>query len=269
MQPFIKGYYTYSNIVNDLLNMIPKLGDSIYSQESVQDLIRSDSKFDLIIIFNPMSEMLLPFSYRFNAPIILFSPIGSTFFINSITGNISPYSYVPHVFSPYSDNMNFIERVQNTLIGITTEIISYILIRPQFERIIEKYFPNSPPLNELRDNVALALVNSHFSTETPRPYTPNMIQIGGFHVENIDPLPKELQKYLDDSKDGVVYFNFGTNINIADLQTDKLKIILKCLWKLKQNVLWKYDGNLQGIPKNVRSEKWLPQKSVLGNNDPT
>lgn len=211
-----------------------------------------------------MSEVLFPISDRFKAPIILFSPIGSTFFLNGLTGNIGPYSYVPNVFSPFSDKMHFYQRVKNTLLGLSMELLTQAVFKPQFKQIIEKYFPNSRPLDELQDNVALALVNSHFSTESPRPYTTNMIQIGGFHVDNIEPLPKDLQKYLDEANEGVVYFNFGTNINIATLPADKLQIILKCFSNLKQKVLWKYDGNTEGIPKNVRSEKWLPQKGILG-----
>lgn len=248
-----------------MLSTIPRLGNIIYEQEAIQNLIKSDSKFDVIIVFHPSGEMFFPLSHRFNAPIILFSALGGNNFLNKLTGNIGPYSYVPNPLSPFTENMTFYERVVNTLMGLGMEIITDFVLHPQYKALSKTHFPEAPPFEELCNNVALALVNSHFSTESPRPYVPNTIQIGGFHVEAAELLPNDLKKFLDEAKDGVIYFSFGTNIHMSVLAQDKMNIVIRSLSKIKQKVLWKFDGNIEGLSKNIRIEKWLPQKSILGN----
>lgn len=250
-------------MLKQMFTMIPTFGKLILQQEAFQGFLKSDSKFDVIILFHPFSETLFGLSHRFNAPIILFSPIGTTSFLNHVTGNISPYSYVPATGTTFTENMTFFQRVQNVLMGLGLEVLYNCLFYSQQQQLYEEYFPDAPPLEKMVDRVALALVNSHFSTESPKPYTPNMIQIGGFHVQNSDPLPEDLQKYLDDAKEGVVYFSFGSNIQPSKLEKEKLDAIIKSLSKIKQKVLWKFDADLPNKPKNVRLEKWLPQKGVL------
>lgn len=242
------------------------MADVVLNDEEMQKLLNSKTKFDAIIMLYPFTEPFFGMAHHFNAPIILFTSVGINTMVNTIAGNINPYSYVPNAASTMSDTMSFIERVLNTLMGVAFELINTFLIFPEQKSASAKYFPNAPPLEELiKKYVSLFLINSHYSTETPRPYTPNLIQIGGFHLQDPDPLPKELKEYLDGAKDGVVYFSFGTNVEISKLSKDKLDVIMKCLGRLKEDVLWKVETkNIVGLPKNVRIEEWLPQRSILG-----
>lgn len=55
-------------------------------------------------------------------------------------------------------------------------------------------FPNAKmSFDAALSNVALVLLNSHFSINAPRPYVPNMIEIGGIQVNRE---PNELPKVL-------------------------------------------------------------------------
>lgn len=42
----------------------------------------------------------------------------------------------------------------------------------------------------LMKKISLLFVNSHFSFDLPRPWMPNLIEIGGIHVTDPQPLPK-------------------------------------------------------------------------------
>jgi len=42
----------------------------------------------------------------------------------------------------------------------------------------------------LMKKISLVFVNSHFSFNLPRPWMPNLIEIGGIHVVDPKPLPK-------------------------------------------------------------------------------
>jgi len=46
-----------------------------------------------------------------------------------------------------------------------------------------------------------------------------------------------------------------------------LKIFTNVFSRLKLRVLWKWgSGNIEGLPKNVKVSKWLPQTDLLGMN---
>lgn len=75
---------------------------------------------------------------------------------------------------------------------------------------------------------------------------------------------QDLQKLLDDAKDGVVYVNFGSNVRSSELPTDKKNAFIKVFSELKQTVLWKWeDDNFDNKAKNVIVRKWFPQKDIL------
>lgn len=257
---------TWSHRIKKMYNMLPSFARTVLNQESMVNLLSNrHNKFDVIILCFPMSDGFFGLGHHFDAPIVLFSPVGTTMLHNDIAGNINPYSYVPLLKTTFTDKMTFMQRVLNTLLSLVVEVFNNAIIYPQQVAISKEHFPNAPPMEDLRENVALTLVNSHFTTETPRPYTPNLIQIGGFHMEESKPLPEELKTYLDKFQNGVVYFSLGSNIKTSTLPMDKINTILICLSKLKENVLWQVDdvNFLQNKPSNIITAQWLPQRSVL------
>ena len=42
------------------------------------------------------------------------------------------------------------------------------------------------------------------------------------------------------------------------------KILVDAVCSLPYKVLWKFDGELLGLPDNVMVLKWLPQQDILG-----
>ena len=61
----------------------------------------------------------------------------------------------------------------------------------------------------MEKNVSLMLLNSHTPLTTTRPTSDAMIAVGGMHIYPPKPLPADIQKFLDDAKDGVIYFSLG------------------------------------------------------------
>ncbi|XP_017771347.1 PREDICTED: UDP-glucuronosyltransferase 2C1-like [Nicrophorus vespilloides] len=252
---FSKIGYTY-----ELLRI---LNDDVLENKNLQDFLATKPKFDVAIQMWALNEALLGISNAVNATSIAFSVIGGSAMLNYVFGNPSPYAYVPHFTTTFKDSMLFWQRVVNTLVALLGDVISYILLMPYQKSILQKHFPVAPPLEELLDNVDLALVNSHFITEMPRPYLPNSIQIGGFHLHEKQHLPEDLQTYFNESKHGVFYFSLGTNIKSEELNPSTMEGILRAFSKSKYDVLWKFDGKLLYNPKNVKTAKWLPQKGIL------
>jgi len=78
-------------------------------------------------------------------------------------------------------------------------------------------------------------------------------------------LYQDLQKYLDEAPDGVIYFSMGSNLRSSSMPESKRNAFLGAVSKVKQHVLWKWQNDtLPGQPSNVKLGKWLPQSDILG-----
>lgn len=86
--------------------------------------------------------------------------------------------------------MTFLERLENVLYGLAQELGHRLIYLPAHDKTMRKYFGEDlPPLKNIISNTSLVLINHHFSLAFPRPYLPNMVEIGGFHVDKPKPLP--------------------------------------------------------------------------------
>lgn len=86
--------------------------------------------------------------------------------------------------------MSFWERVENTLYGVVGDLIyrSYYMRRQ--DKLLKKHFGGHVPyVADIIKNSSLILVNHHFSLAFPRPYLPNMVEIGGYHINPPKQLP--------------------------------------------------------------------------------
>ncbi|XP_031622945.1 UDP-glucuronosyltransferase 2B30-like [Contarinia nasturtii] len=96
--------------------------------------------------------------------------------------------------------------------------------------------------------------------------------VGGVHIKPSKPMPSDLQQFLDEVKDGVIYFSFGTFVNASQIPKDKFNVFLARAYdyfsetfsKLKQRVIWKFENEaIPNLPKKVLVRKWLPQNDIL------
>lgn len=50
---------------------------------------------------------------------------------------------------------------------------------------------------------------------------------------------------------------------MSTLPDDIQKVFKEALSQIPQRVLWKYEGEMEDIPKNVMIKKWFPQRDIL------
>lgn len=151
---------------------------------------------------------------------------------------------------PYSDNMTFGQRLYNTFVTAYDWIFRRFVYIPAEEALVKKYFSHLEPLPSLDDlihNVSLNFVNTHRALAPPRSsmpgwfepstrieqnwvitlfFTQGTISIGGAHIKAAKPLPSDLQKFLDESKHGVIYFSLGTVIKSSKLPAEVIQTFL-------------------------------------------
>ncbi|KAJ8954699.1 hypothetical protein NQ318_011392 [Aromia moschata] len=239
------------------------LTEYILSHQEVQGVIHSNETFDLVIVEQFGNEAHMGFSRHFGAHLILFSSIGLTEWNSHLVGNTRLLSNEPILFTPYTNRMSFFQRLHNTIINILDTLYKHLFVFPQQQELLTKYFPNKIHLDEIIYNASLLLLNSHPSTNHPSFLTSSIVEIGGFHITSKS-LPGDIQKSLDEAKDGAILFSMGSNLKMSHLPNHTLNAILNVFSKLKHRVLWKFDGSsIQSKPNNVLISKWLPQSDIL------
>lgn len=237
------------------------------SHPKLQPLLKdTKNHFDLILMEQFVNNAFRGFGHLYKAPVVVFTTMCVTSWVNPLVGNPEPWAYIPHFFLPYAGSMTFWQRLHNAYAGIGQILVDRLHFLPKMDEMLHRYFPDAPDLEVLDKNVSLVLMNAHVSTNQPLPFLPNTISIGGYHVNPGGKLPEDLRKHLDEAGEGVVYFSMGSTLRSRDLPPELVSGILKAFAKLKQKVLWKWEGELPEKPKNVMVRDWFPQEDILGSS---
>lgn len=69
---------------------------------------------------------------------------------------------------------------------------------------------------------------------------------------------------MSGGKDGFIFFSMGSVVKSTDIPEDVRKMFINAFSRIKQRVLWKWDGEMDDLPSNVKLGKWLPQQDILG-----
>lgn len=234
-----------------------------------QSFLQTDNEFDVIILMIMHTEALLVLGHHFNAPIIAMSPFGATKWTADLVGTPNQPSYIPHALSGYSDRMTFIERIRNFYISWYSEFIA-IEYMARHQELLDKYFPiKSPPsIESLKRNVSLVLLNTHVTFGISRPYTPNMIEVGGLHIDsNVKALPENLQNFLDSANDGAIYFSLGSQAKFSRMSDEMKRGLLNGFTEYSNMKLLLKSDERFIVPSHsaddVLIQSWLPQQSIL------
>ncbi|XP_042305330.1 UDP-glucuronosyltransferase 1-6-like [Sceloporus undulatus] len=100
-----------------------------------------------------------------------------------------PLSYIPQMFTSFSDHMSFTERVKNFLV---TPLDLYIcsLFFENHEHLASEFLQRKTTVLELFSKTSIWLLRYDFVFEYPRPVMPNMFYIGGINCAQKKPLSK-------------------------------------------------------------------------------
>ncbi|XP_055619397.1 UDP-glycosyltransferase UGT5-like [Toxorhynchites rutilus septentrionalis] len=241
------------------------LFENVLQHPEVLKFLETEQHFDLVITESFLTESLYGFAQHFDAPLITFSTFGSSMWTNELVGTPAPLSHVSHFLLSSTDHMTFWERLQNCAMHLYDRVYYHFLYLPKQKLFYDKAFPMAKlTFEQQMQNVSLVFLNQHFSLNFPRPYPPNMVEVGGIQLEETKPLPEDLQKFLDEAPDGVIYFCMGSNIKSVHFPKEKRDAFIKTFAKLKERVLWKFeDETIPNLPPNLKIKSWMPQKDIL------
>ncbi|XP_031834401.2 UDP-glycosyltransferase UGT5 [Nomia melanderi] len=243
--------------------------DPLFQNSKLQKIINSKEKFDVFIVEMFATDCFLGIAHKMQIPIVV-SVITCVALPWSygVIGNPETPSYIPNLFSSFTDRMDIFQRVENSWNFLYTKVLhKYFSDQPSYQ-IAKKYLGEDlPDFDSLRSNISLILTNGHPTVSTPRVQAPAFKELGGMHIpaSGPKPLPKNLKDYLDgQGKDGVVYFSLGSLLNSTTMPARVLAAFYKAFEQLPQQILWKCSKEkMPTLPKNVKCIEWAPQLSIL------
>ncbi|XP_053976522.1 uncharacterized protein LOC128875173 [Hylaeus volcanicus] len=252
-----------------LLNYCENIAHQVLNHTEVKKLYdpSSDAKFDMVMAETLYSPVMHSFAYRFNTPIIGLSSLGILGITeHSLGGFMLPsHEYTWEMEGHTGSDVSFWRRLHNFVAMWYNVNFLYDNLYTSQHIIAEKYFGiRLPPLIDMLKNTSMLFVNQADVMTPARPKLPNVITFTSFHVDEISkPLPKDLERFVDDAREGFIYFSLGSNALSSDLPRETMQVFLDVFAKLPYRVVWKFETEWLDKPDNIFTGKWLPQQSIL------
>ncbi|XP_001944591.2 UDP-glucuronosyltransferase 2B15 [Acyrthosiphon pisum] len=244
-----------------MLQMSRTMCNVIYENSKMKEVLSNTrSDFDIVITEPSRSECVSYLAIKLNLPLIYLQPVPTMGIMERMyTGHMSNPAVVANKLASFGVPKTFVQRTSNLAI-----LISCTIIR-EFNELIMKF--TEPKEYDLHAPIppSLVFINSHFTIEPASPIPSNVVAIGGIHLnlKATKKLPKDILDFIEQSPHGVVYFTFGSIVKMTSLPEHIKKALIDGLAQIPQRVLWKYEDEIENLPKNVMVRKWLPQREIL------
>lgn len=160
--------------------------------------------FDLIIVEQFNTDCMLGVAHKLKAPVIGLSSC-----------NIMPWHF-PRIGLPYepgfypttfvegSDNMNFFTRLSNWFTFVYMNVMYRNMAERDADKVLRRRFGDDiPHLSDLSKKVSMMFVNQHYSLSGAKHLSPNVVELGGIHIEKTEPLDQVKRMKLRQSFDFV------------------------------------------------------------------
>ncbi|XP_017847082.2 UDP-glucuronosyltransferase 1-3 [Drosophila busckii] len=233
----------------------------------ISQLLSSAQRFDVILLEHFSNDCMAAVAHLLQAPMIALSSCAimpwhykrmGTPFINTI---------MPMNFLPYNDEMHFAARLNNFLHFHVINALYNFITQPATDALISQRFGSGlPPINEIVKNTSLMLINQYYALTGPRPYTSNVVEVGGLQVGASQPLPEHLARLFEAATLGVIYISWGSMVNPSSLPQPQLQALYATIAQFPDYTFvlrWNKPAALQNKPKNLYTYEWLPQRDLL------
>lgn len=251
-----------------LQDIYPGTLDDLLSMKEVQALItnKTRQKFDAIVCENlGFTIPFFMFAEMDDAALIGLSSLEMLTNYYAALGNIRHPLLHSGNFAPVPNNPNFWQRLKSVYENMVMYYWEEQEYAPAFDYVIKKHFDTDRTSVELIRRMNFAIEGVSPLTGYARPLLPNVVQIGFLHVNPItQPLPDHLENFLSQSKYGVIYCSFGTNVKANLIDLNLVESMVKTFSNMKYDLLWKFDGMINNSYENIKVVNWVPQQDVLG-----
>ncbi|XP_075807838.1 UDP-glucuronosyltransferase 1A7-like [Microtus pennsylvanicus] len=234
---------------------------SLFNDKKLVEYLKQSS-FDAVFL-DPFDVCGLTVAKYLSLPSVLIAKVIFCHYLEEGAQSPRPLSYVPRIFSKYTDTMTFMERVWNHITYMEERAFCHHFFKTATDTASE-VLQTPVTMEDLFSQVSIWLLRSDFVLDFPAPMMPNIVYIGGINCHQGKPLPKEFEAYVNASGEhGIVVFSLGSMV--SEIPEKKAMEIAEALGRIPQTVLWRYTGpRPSNLAKNTILVKWLPQNDLLG-----
>lgn len=243
--------------------------DMELSHPEMRKIIENPEKqtFDLVVVENHFIGMF-DIAKLLKVPLLVICSSDPGALEHKAVGNYVHAVAAPLRVSATYGAMTFTERLLAVSLDLMFTVIGYMM-ESAFHPVLNKHFgPNTRSMYEMVQDIDMLFINVNPAYGYVRPITPKTITFGFMHLTEPKPLPADLQTYLDNSKNGVIYCSFGTNIHSEKFDAGHLHTFIEAFRRLKYDVLYKFGNEtMKNKPENVKLVKWVPQQDLLAHKN--
>lgn len=244
---------------------------SAIRSDNFQQFLREDRHFDVVIAEVFVGDALLALAQYYNAPLIAFSTTVPSKWSSDLVGLSHFTSHIPNILCGFTGKMNFWQRTYNSLAYWYEDIMTELYHKPAQQKLLESFWPNKtnvPNFDDVLRNVALVFVNSHVTYATPQPLAANLIEIGGIHINQSDHSKTvDVQHFLNEAKDGAIFFSLGSNIKLSEIPQNVKTIIANSFAEFPNvRILIKNEEDFvisSHQKSDVLTKSWFNQQEIL------
>jgi len=263
---FFQGTSSDKNVLLNLVQVLLDMCRATYRDPEVTKILRDPKayNFDVVVIDAIFNEFTLALGHHIGAPNIILSPANR---FGSLAWGLNiphPLSYLPSGIDENTDRMTFLQRCKNVMAILGFHYLRHNHMFSGYDEIIKEVLPNSPTIAELENKVSFLITNTNPAISSVMPSMPYSVEIGGVNCKPAKPLPKDLEDFMASSGDaGVIYFSLGSFTKGDSMPSSMRDTVIKVFAKLPQKILWKYEQEIENLPKNIILTNWAPQQDLL------
>lgn len=165
--------------------------ESTYFSKRLNEVLNSTITYDLMVVEMFNTDCFLPIKTKFNVPIVAMSSSTLLPWVSFRFGIPLNPSYMQSIFMGYPGKLNFLQRFENSVVTWIHLLFHRFWRNEKDDAIVRKFFnPNLAPASDFAKNVSVLLVNTHYTLHQAKPFPPQVVEIGGIHLEEKKKLPK-------------------------------------------------------------------------------
>lgn len=145
--------------------------------------------FDLVIVEQFNSDCMLGVAHKLKAPVIGLSSCNIMPWHFSRIGLPYEPGFFPTTFTGATDQMTFGQRLSNWFTFVYMNVMYRLFVQNDSNELLRRRFGDDiPDLSTLSKKVSMMFVNQHYALSGAKHLSPNVIELGGIHIEKAQPL---------------------------------------------------------------------------------
>ncbi|CAG4908050.1 unnamed protein product [Colias eurytheme] len=269
-EPISSNYIHLINLYRHFVVTIPGTiedCENLFINKNVRDFVAQKQKIDVIFVEQFMSDCGLAFAAAlYDAPIIGITSHTLLPWAYYRLGIPFDFSADAFYFSRSGPNPSLYDKVEAYLADYYITYLAQRLVHDNVYKVFNKYLPDVPlDMQKVgKERMKMMFAYQHYSVTGARLLSPQVLEIGGIHIDKPKPIPQDLEKFLTSAKNGVIYVSFGSNLKASTMSAQKMQQFLDAFKRIPQKVLWKLENiTLNEDYENILTRPWFPQRDIL------